>query len=167
MRRKINSVVFDLDSTLADTRPRHHLLPRNNPEASWEDYAAACSLDEPIPGTIRAARLHWQQAEVHIVSERAASALEDTQKWLARHDVLFDCVSLRPEGQPSDGSGVITYIKALRQVSQVLLAYQDWPPLAERITEETGVPCVVVNPVYRFAYSEGCLCAACMGASPP
>jgi hypothetical protein len=64
-REEVHAVLWDLDSTLFDTRGRRHLMPppeiansENGGGAhAWIEYSAACADDPPIEGAIRLRKL--------------------------------------------------------------------------------------------------------------
>jgi hypothetical protein len=149
-------VLSDLDSTIADTEHRHHLLPAVNPDSDWERYSLACTGDIPIQGTVAALRLHNAHHQIRIVSGRAEAAQEITYRWLNRH--LIPCQALKlyryaPEEvrELNDGLTInarhkISYIRWLRACGmEVVLMYEDSALVAGHIERETGVPVVLVS----------------------
>jgi hypothetical protein len=143
-------VVFDKDSCLFRTQQRWGLIPTRNPESSWEDYSRACGGDEPIHGTIAAARLHWRWHQVHICSAANDAAEPEIRRLLDTHHVPFDGLKLRERGDDRSGPDLkVAYIQALRaQGLEVVLFYEDYRDCATTIERETGVPVVGVNPFY-------------------
>lgn len=143
-------VLSDLDSTIADTSPRHHLTPHRDPASSWEAYALACSGDLPMRGPIRALQIYASLYPIHIVSLRHAAATGRTKRWLKRYDVPYDVLRLRRESEPNDSAEYkISYIREVRdQGFEPILFLEDWPDTARAIEAETGVPVLVVNPCY-------------------
>jgi hypothetical protein len=145
------AVLFDRDSTLGNTRHRWHLSPMKDPTSSWEMYAAACWWDPPIPGTVAAARLHYQHHRVHICSGMDGSAYETNLSWLERHRVPYDEVRLRRAGdvETPNADLKVGYILELKSRGiETVLCYEDWGPAAADIERRTGVPVVGVNPFY-------------------
>jgi hypothetical protein len=138
---------FDLDSTIANTEHRRHLMPHVTPGSTWDDYAAGCTDDMPVEGVIAVMRALHPTHEIHIVSGRSQSAEALTRAWLARHDVPFDVLHLRGPGDiTANGEAKADYLLALAK-SGVWPAvfFEDWPPVAEIIREKAGVPVVLVN----------------------
>lgn len=162
MRGKTEAVLFDLDSTIADTSPRWHLSPLQNPSADWHTYAAACEDDIPILGTLRAMELHWRHSEVHICSLRAGTAQAQTEKWLKKHGAWYDVLTLdqNPPVHPDAETAIqycadfkIRYIRRLRAEGiEVPLFYEDQVSIARLIA--AVVPVVIVNPAYPKASLE-------------
>lgn len=147
------AVLFDLDSTLGDTRQRWHLSPLADPQSDWDAYCAARMGDVPLLGPVTAARLHYPHHQVHLCSGSQDTSREVTCAWLARHRVPYDALYQRPPGD--DRSNVdlkVGYIEMLRARGvRVVLAYEDFPPVALEIPRRTGVPVVCVNPCYPEA----------------
>lgn len=151
MEPKIKTaVLFDLDSTVFDTRARWHLSPMRKMGSTWADYAMACHLDVALPGTVAAMRLHWPHHEIHLCSGRDGSARDLTKRMLMDVRAPYDVLSLRQEGDRRVPAEVkVAYIRELqaRGIEPVLF-YEDWPEVAEAIYKETNVPVLVVNPCY-------------------
>jgi hypothetical protein len=144
------AVLFDLDSTLGDTRHRWSLSPMANPESSWDAYCGARMGDTPLLGPVTAARLHYPHHQVHICSGSGDSSREVTVSWLGMHRVPYDVLYQRPEGDHRPNIEVkVSYIEQLRASGlRVVLYYEDFPEVAAEIPRRTGVPVVCVNPCY-------------------
>lgn len=135
--------LFDLDSTLADTRHRRGLVPIDpRTAADWLPYAIAAGEDAPVPGTIRMARMFASAGHgVYIITARPRTPeiAGITAEWLTRHDVPCDRLFLMPGGLSSVSDwkrGVVTEI--LRE-STVALAVDDWYQNCDMFTE-LGIP---------------------------
>lgn len=144
-------VIFDLDSTIFDTRARWCHSPVQKPGNTWEDYSLACESDVVLPGTVAAMRLHSEVAQVHICSGRDNAAREITERMLAEAQAPYDALVLR-QPSPEYRNGLelkLEYIAWLRSEGlDPVLFYEDWPDLAEAIYAESGVPVLCVNPLY-------------------
>lgn len=150
MKQAKTAVVFDKDSTLFNTFQRWHLSPMRDPESSWERYSQACIDDEPIPGTIRAAELHWPHHQIHICTGASATAEHVARQQLVIAGVCYDYLKMKAIGDNRPNEEYkIAYIEELRAAGvEVVLFYEDWGPAAHAIEERTGVPVVGVNPFY-------------------
>lgn len=155
------AVLWDLDSTLCSTWHRQHMIPAVKAgEKTWDDYAALCGDDDPIEGTVALVRLIAAQnafiedPEKRIrqiaVSGRSGSAKMLTLKWLRTHGIPLDRTIMRPDGDCTENG--LLKVRVIRQLRgegiDVRLFIEDWPPAAEIIREQTGVPVLVVNPCY-------------------
>lgn len=134
---------FDLDSTLRNSRHRHGKSPATDPSATWEDYSALGEYDTPMPGPIRIMQDLHRFSQIHIVSASEEAARAVTMAWLRVHVKSgWDFVALSVKDKPD-------YVKSLQAKGiDVRAFWEDWPPNARAITEQTGVPAIIVNPVY-------------------
>jgi hypothetical protein len=145
--------LWDFDSTLRDSAQRHHLSPANCPGSTWDDYSAAGIDDEPMHGPIMTLRLfHAMGLRNHIISGSNESAHALSLEWLSLHVGLqhIESVRLRAAGDHREnGAYKAAYVEEVRARSLIpVVFFEDWPPAAEHIQRETGVPVVVVNPCY-------------------
>jgi FMN phosphatase YigB (HAD superfamily) len=162
----LRSVVFvDLDSTLADTRHRQHMIEDARAagrEPDWEAYSLACAGDEPIPGTIQLVRmLTWEGYHIVILSGRSEAAMYRTNEWLYRNQVPFNELILRPKAVSYAMSPEEFKIAAIEAwidrnpdhddpaggPVRPTLIVEDWPPAADAM-KERGWKVLLVNPDY-------------------
>ena len=90
------AVCFDLDGVLSDAAGRQHFL--KGPRPDWEAFFAA-SGDDPLVGEVAIA-LGLLSADLAIVllTARPARTSPTTIAWLARHDLRWDVLVMRPDG---------------------------------------------------------------------
>jgi hypothetical protein len=143
-------VTFDLDSTLADTRHRHHLINPDGVSTDWKAYSMACMGDAPItPLFDMALALQAAGHSLWIVSGRDAAASILTRRWLRTY-------GLEPDGMVlNDHSGgyvnhVEYKIAAIREAvkysrAEHLFHVDDWPPVATGLAA-VGLKCITVTP---------------------
>jgi hypothetical protein len=150
------AVLFDLDSTLRNSRQRHHLAPKRvdgalDPTADWHDYSAAGIHDEPMVGPITALKLHYPHHQTHIISGSNGSAMNYTVGWLDTYVGLqyLDHIQLRADGDRTpSGLYKVSYARKVEARGvKVVLVYENWVP-AVRELQEAGFPTVCVNPCY-------------------
>jgi hypothetical protein len=100
----MKAAIFDIDGTIAD--PSHRLYHLDG-EKDWKAFHGAASQDAPIEGVIELARILKRAAShglgidaVLIVTARHDDpALEAaTREWLHLHDVPFDRIYMREDG---------------------------------------------------------------------
>jgi hypothetical protein len=138
----------DLDSTLADTRHRQHMLDRVN-GSDWDAYALACAEDVLVNSVAALVRALAQSMEVHYVSGRSEVAYDLTYAWLKRHDLPVDGLWL-DNGEGGNYEDHVAYkLARVRQVEQetgkrVALHIDDWATVADRF-ERAGIPCLCVR----------------------
>jgi hypothetical protein len=143
-------VCFDLDSTLCDTRHRHHLvLPgEERDQTDWVAYSLACAGDAPIDGTCRLLRLlarHWR---IVLVSSRDEQARSLTEQWLVDHGIPYDELILGgTDGAPAGLEEFkVHHVRTLLSSGlRVVLMVDDLPTLPP-VMAEIGVPTLSVRP---------------------
>lgn len=169
MRTAVQAVCFDLDSTLRDSRQRHHLTPRrnpDNPEITWDTYSAEGIHDTPILGPIALTHLLYPHYQIHIVSGSGQAVQALTIEWLMKHSVTYDFLKLRTDDTPN-GEFKVRYIEQLRaKGTQTALFVEDWGPVAREIEQRTDVPVLVVNPLYPCTECEFDVMAEVATAGP-
>lgn len=157
----MKSVVFvDLDSTLANTKQRQHIIEdarEAGREVDWDEYSMACTADTPFPGPVQLVRvLHWSGYQIVIVSGRSEVARVRTLRWLHRNAIPFDEVILKPpgnDGVPNEEfkvKAIQAWINANPDHDDLLkptLILEDWPPAKDRMEAE-GWKVLLVNPDY-------------------
>ncbi len=146
-------VLVDLDSTLADTRPRRHLAPTVDATKTWQDYSMGCAGDTPIGGTIRFLQILDNAGYgIHIVSGRYASARTLTEKWLDTHHVPWHLLRLRDDDDHRTAAELkLAYLTEITEKRfKPVLALDDDPHIATAY-ERAGVPVLRINPRYHLA----------------
>jgi predicted secreted acid phosphatase len=149
--KKFNElVIFDLDSTLANTSQRRHLSPYQDPSSDWVKYAKACANDTPIAGAVALANLLWNHYGIFILSGREDAAMAETKWWLARHQVMHDFLKLREAGDTEDnGLYKAECIEQLKNDGYTIhLLIDDWPDTVNTVMLY-GTPALCVNPMYN------------------
>lgn len=154
MRDSKTAVVYDLDSTIANTVHRWDLFPVARETASleaWIKYCQACPHDLPIEGTVTRMRMDAAYHQVHISTGRLDIARPETEAWLDQYRVPFDFLKMRPTTTLAEknSSIKIRYIQQLEaQGITVLLVYEDSARVAAQIRKGAGVPVMGINPFY-------------------
>jgi phosphoglycolate phosphatase-like HAD superfamily hydrolase len=158
----VKTVVFvDLDSTLADTTHRHHIIEaaREAGEVDLEAYSLACAEDAPFPGPVRLVRMLYDfGCRVVIVTGRSAAAMIPTLDWLAKYAVPYHDLILRAVGDdtPSGEFKVRTIRRWLAMnpdhddLIEPALIIEDYPPAKDELEAE-GWTVLLVNPDYSRA----------------
>lgn len=148
-------MLWDLDSSLCDTRQRWGMIPAiKRHEKTWDDYSMACIHDAPIPGPI--ALMQQMSAHGHVaLSARSECALVLSWKWMRENDVPLDGMILRPTGSRLNaGIWKVSKIRRLRKAGfSVVGMADDQADIARRIYHQTGVPVVGLNPFYEDGYA--------------
>lgn len=89
------AVVVDIDGTLSDARHRQRYL--TGPRKNWDAFFEAADRDPPLAGTIALVRALDPALAVLLITGRPAWTGEMTIDWLARFDVRWDLLALRPD----------------------------------------------------------------------
>jgi hypothetical protein len=148
------AVVWDLDSTLADTVHRQGMIDAiqagGDGAPTWEDYALLCAKDDPVEGTVALLHLLYPHYLQHVVTGRSEVAYGLTRRWLANNSITVDHLHMRPAGDTTPNAALkIAYIRRLQASGcHVALYCEDWPPIAEEVADATNVPVLGVNPFY-------------------
>lgn len=96
-----DTIVWDLDGTLACGKHRLHLLPK--PEdahltSGWLAFNMEAGKDKPIQDNIDLLRNMYMGCTLVILTGRSDDALGITKQWLVNHDVVYDHLIMRPKG---------------------------------------------------------------------
>jgi len=153
------TVCVDLDSTLAGTSHRQHLvLPGGQREnTDWRACSLACADETPIEGACQLVRLLSANHKIVVLSRRDEAARQLTREWLARHGVPHDELVLGGvHGAPADQHQFkVHHLRALLQRGEnVVLMVDDLPGLEQALTDAgLAVPVLRVQPPYDYATS--------------
>lgn len=149
----MEAVVFDLDSTLADTRHRQYMLADiREGKATWEDYSLQCGMDGVIAGAVKLCQLlHMACFEIIIMTGRNDVAMEHTRLWLERHRIPYDALRMRAKGDHRPNgpwkTGIIASLED--EGYEIELVVEDYPVAAEAIRDKfPRIPVLVINPEY-------------------
>lgn len=88
--------LFDIDGTLADLTHRLHFIQQE--PKNWDAFFAACSDDSPITHVIGLCRLLSKGAKILLVSGRSDVSRDKTAQWLKDHEIPYDGLYMRKEG---------------------------------------------------------------------
>jgi len=95
------TVIFDLDGTLANIDVRRDRSVKPNGKLDWDIFASPDSIlnwDEPNHPVIKMAQMfHNDGFRIVIFSGRNDRGFFATKDWLAKHNVPFDLLVLRPD----------------------------------------------------------------------
>ena len=93
---KYDSVIFDIDGTIADCSHRlHHVTvkPKN-----WKAFEAELPNDAPIHDVIQLVFTLAQEHHILLVTGRGEQSRDATERWLLLHGIHYDRLYMRPKG---------------------------------------------------------------------
>jgi len=92
-------VIFDLDGTLALIDKRRDLSTKDNGKFDWGKFfdPTNIDLDDPNTPVIQMAKLLSSDYKIWILSGRSDVTHQATINRLAKHDVTYDSLVMRPQ----------------------------------------------------------------------
>ncbi|WP_435018528.1 AAA family ATPase [Tundrisphaera sp. TA3] len=136
------AVIFDLDGTLADLSHRLHHI--KNGSHNWDAFFAECGQDtliEPIRDL--AVALHRQGYKVLLVSGRSDKVYGQTVSWLVKHEVPFDELLMRRDGDYRQDFIVKSeLLDAILAEGHEILCVIDDRPSVVTMWRERGLTCL-------------------------
>ncbi|WP_417584402.1 HAD family acid phosphatase [Nitrincola sp.] len=104
----MNTVIVDVDGTLAEFNPQevHHWVLGD--EKHWDPFFAHMADAKPIEPICQLVKLLKQQGQqIVICSGRPDSHRQHTLDWLIQYDIPFDAVFLRGHGEDQEKDEVV------------------------------------------------------------
>ena len=98
-----DTIIFDLDGTLADIDKRRAISKKADGKMDWKKFFDPdnISLDQPNHSVIKMAQIfHDQGFKIVIFSGRSKATKDATRKWLDNNKVPFHVLKMRPTGHP-------------------------------------------------------------------
>ena len=143
----MNTVIFDLDGTLADGRHRLHLLPTKDYDKteSWTEFNLASVADTPFQNNIdlcnTLVRGGWK---VIVLTGRSDVARAVTEHWLDKHFVLYHELVMR--SQSDNRKDTVIKEEYLRSIGleNILCCFDDLPHVAYHL-RSLGLTCHLVT----------------------
>ena len=145
---KPRAITCDIDSTLADTLHRAHLINVADRETTdWLAYAQACGGDTPtaVVGLLRVLAPHHK---IILVTSRPEGARRQTQDWLAAAEVPYDSLVMLEKHGQDPTQYKVEAIEKIRRDYDVVLHLDDWWAVGEAVQTQLGIPTVIVR-VYQ------------------
>ena len=104
-----NTVIFDLDGTLADIEIRRKKSIKPNGKMDWDIFFHPDNIkyDKPIPAIVNLIQTYEDKAyKIVIFSGRNDRSWKETKDWLKTHNVPHDLLVMRPDKFKSKSSPV-------------------------------------------------------------
>ena len=143
---KPEAVVADIDSTLAETSHRKHLILQGDQreDTDWLAYAQACADDTPTAAVALLALLR-PHYKIILLTSRPEGSYEQTNQWLKDHGVRYDLLAM----ENGSGLGTVGYkVHSLRVILEkydVKLLLEDSWNIRIAVEKELGIPTLVVR----------------------
>jgi phosphoglycolate phosphatase-like HAD superfamily hydrolase len=140
-------VVFDIDGVLSDAASRQHFLTGGRRD--WDGFFEACGDDPLIDEVARMLGLLAPDLRIVLLTGRPLRVQPQTTAWLARYQLRWDLLIMRPYGDYSAARAFKRRsVGELRGYGMRLeLAFEDDRRNLEMFRAE-GVPCVYIHSGY-------------------
>lgn len=89
---KKKCIVLDFDGTIADYTERDHLR-----DVDWDAYIAASHKDVPSKPVLEIIERFKSDHNIVILSARSERSRKETKEWLAKYEVYYDDLILKPD----------------------------------------------------------------------
>jgi hypothetical protein len=141
------TVVFDLDGVLSNASSRQHYLDR--PRRDWRAFFDAAGDDALIEEVARLTELLDPGLCVVLLTARPLRIQDRTLDWLERHELRWDLLVMRPDGDyvPSSSFKRSTVLELRQNGFDLRLAFEDDRRNVDMFHAE-GVPCIYIHSGY-------------------
>lgn len=129
-----DTVVVDLDGTLADGRWRLHLMPppeRRHLDEAWAEFNLAGIDDPPFQDTIDIVNALALTYRIIILTGRGAIAREVTEQWLEDNGVVYDKLIMREIGDCRQDTEVKRTALEDIGLDNIVCAFDDLPHIVD------------------------------------
>jgi hypothetical protein len=151
--RRTGIALWDLDSTVFDTSPRHAYFPPEGPTRDWIGYSRMCHLDIAVMPIVKLAQVTNVLLDNFILSARIGDpeVFATTKRKLGEVNFPYEQIFLMPPHQQHTVHHVefkrrkATNLKELGY--DIVIAFEDNPECQE-MYHSLGIPTVLVTPPY-------------------
>ena len=147
------AVVFDIDGVLADAGHRQDVLFSGpGRRKNWKAFFEAAGGDAVIEEVARLTELLDPSLCIVLLTARPTTIQDTTFDWLVRHELRWDVLVMRPEGDfRSSPDAKRLALHELRSAGfEIRLAFDDDRRNVDMFHDE-GVPCIYIHSGYYEA----------------
>ncbi len=141
------AAIFDLDGVLADANGRQHYLDRR--VRDWDGFFEAAGDDLLLEDSAQLLHVLGRSLQVVLLTARPLFIRPATVEWLGRHDLSWDLLVMRPDGDRTlSREYKRATVNTLREVGfEPVISFEDDIRNVEMLRAE-GVPCVYIHSGY-------------------
>lgn len=144
-----NTVIFDLDGTLAIIDDRRQLATKNTGKLNWQVFfdPKNIALDKPnIPVIQTFKAMKAAGYRVGIFSGRDDVSFNETVEWLGKYEINFDFIRMRPRNSYlSDDVLKNNWLNEEIKNGHTIMCTFDDRDKAVRMWRNNNIPCFQVN----------------------
>ena len=146
------AVVFDIDGVLANADHRQEILFSGGRRKNWKAFFAAAGEDAVIAEVARATELMDRDLCIVLLTARPTTIQRTTITWLLQHDLRWDLLVMRPEGDFRSSPEAKRFaVHELRAAGfDLRLAFDDDRRNVDMFHDE-GIPCIYIHSGYYEA----------------
>ena len=141
------AAIFDLDGVLADANGRQHYLDR--PIRDWDGFFEAVGGDLLLEDTARLLHVLGETLQVVLLTARPLFVRDVTVDWLNSHELSWDLLIMRDDGDrsPSSRFKQSSVAKLRNRGFDPIIGFEDDIRNVEMLRDE-GIPCVYIHSGY-------------------
>jgi FMN phosphatase YigB (HAD superfamily) len=143
----METVIFDLDGTLANIDKRRALATKPDGKIDWDVFFAPenIKLDEPNHPVIKVLKALTEQYCIVIFSGRDDISANETIEWLASFGIYPDMIKMRRHGSyvPDDKLKKLWLDDLRKKEHNIICAFDDRDKVV-KMWRDNGVPCFQV-----------------------
>ena len=139
-----DTIIFDLDGTLALIDHRRHFVECPREQQNWDAFYEACTNDEPnLPLMRLMSVLHEHYPHVLIYSGRSSKVMDKTIAWLEFYKVQYDHLRMRVEEDFTPDNELKKKWAEEWGINRIAMVFDDRAKVV-KMWRELGITCLQV-----------------------